>query len=466
MAGLNGLINIARDALTAQSYGLGVAGQNVSNANTPLYVRREANIETRAFSGQSTGSVSANGIRRAVDAYADRRFFEANSHSGSAKQYDSELQQIETLFNDLGGTGLGSSLDAIFKSFQQLAARPNDTTVRAEVLDKVDVFTTRARQIGDTLSTQMTEMLARARDIAAEANGRASEIAQLNARIVEARQSGQDAADLIDQRNSKLLGFSELVDVRTIEGADGAIMVQSSGTMLIEGSSARTLSVSLDSAGKLQVLASRAGGAQPETDITAGLSGGKLAGIKQARDKALFDVSDRFNKFVFDVATAVNAQHQQGVGLDGSTGLNIFDVGTSYEGAARAVKISEDIFGRPQALGASLDATNLPGGSDNAVLLGKLADVTNVFGNTRTTSQAYGDLVGEIGTARASAKAEVELRGNIFQQAQTTRDSASGVNLDEEMVSLQRYQRAYEAAGKVITTVDGLLEELMAKVGR
>jgi flagellar hook-associated protein 1 len=307
--------------------------------------------------------------------------------------------------------------------------------------------------------------LARARDVATEINRRASEIAQLNGRIVQAKQSGQDAADLIDQRNAKLLDLSGLIDVRSIEGQDGSIMVQSSGTMLVEGSNARALGIELDGEGKLQVMMSRTGGAQPDTNITAGLSGGKLAGIKEARDKDLFDVSQRFDQFVFDVATSVNNQHQQGVGLDGSTGLNIFDVGATSEGAARAVRLSADVAGRPEVLGASQDALDLPGGSGNAVLLGKLADVTNVFG-TRTPSQAYGDLVGEIGISRAGARAEVELRDNIFQQSQAVRDSTSGVNLDEEMVSLQHFQRAYEAAGKVITTVDGLLEELIARVGR
>jgi flagellar hook-associated protein 1 len=465
MAGLSSLLNVARDALSAQSFGLNVTGQNVTNANTPLYVRRDAILQTRALGTQTTGTVVATGIRRAVDLYADRRFFEANSNSSAAAQYDGELQQVETVFNDLGGTGLGTSLDAIFKSFQQLAASPNDTTVRTELLDKIDVFAQRARQIGDTLATQRTDMLARARDVATETNQRAAEIAQLNARIVQAQQSGQDAADLIDQRNAKLLDLSGLVDVRTIQSQDGSVMVQTAGMMLVEGSNARSLSVGLDAAGKLEILASRADGAKADTDITAGLSGGKLAGIKQARDEDLFDVSTRFDKFVFDVATAINNQHQQGVGLDSATGLNVFDVGTSVEGAARAVNISTDIFGKPQSIGASLDSSDLPGGSANAVLLGKLADTANVSG-TRTPSQAYGDLVGFVGTRRASASSEVELRSNIFEQTQAVRDSTSGVSLDEEMVNLQRFQRAYEAAGKVISTVDSLLQNLMEKVGR
>lgn len=465
MAGLTSLLNTARDALGAQSFGLNVSGQNVANANTPQYVRREAIIQTRALGGQSNGTVEALGIRRASDAYVDRRFYEANSNSSAASQYDNELQQIESAFNDLGGTGLGSSLDAVFQSFNQLAARPNDTTVRTEMLNALDVFASRARQIGDTLATQRTDMLERTKEVTVETTLRAQEIAKLNEKIVFAKQNGQDAADLVDQRNKKLLNLSNLVDTRTVENADGSVMVQAAGTTLVEGAFARALSVDINGDGQLRIMASRASGGKPDTDITNQLTGGKLSALKQARDTDLFNVSDRFDKFVFDVATAINAQHAQGVGLDGSTGKNVFDVGPTSAEAARTIALSADVAGQPAAVAASATFDALPGDSGNAVLLGKLADAPNVFG-TRTPAQAYGDLVGEVGVQRSAARSEVELRTNIFQQAETVRDSTSGVSLDEEMVSLQRYQRAYEAASKLLSTVDQLLQELMSTVAR
>ncbi|HMA96945.1 MAG TPA: flagellar hook-associated protein FlgK [Polyangiaceae bacterium] len=463
MAGLTSLLNTARDALTTQSYALNVTGQNVANANTPLYVRREAVIQTRALGTQTTGSVEAQGLRRATDAYADRRFFEANSGNSAASQYDSELERIEALFNDLDGTGIGTSLDAVYQSFQQLSAQPTNSATRAAVLDKLDVFATQTRQVGDQLAEQRLEMLTRGRESAEQANQRAQEIAKLNDRIVRARQSGEDASDLIDELNNKILGLSEIIDVRTLEAGDGSILVQSAGMTLIEGAHARTLSVGLDGDGQLQILASRGGTAA--IDITSGVSGGKLAGIKEARDEDLFEVAKKFDEFVFDVATAINTQHRSGVGLDGSTTLDVFDVGTTSEGAARTLRVSRQILGNPDALAASDSLSNLPGGSGNAVLLGRLAETTNIFGK-RTPAQAYGDLVGLVGTKRAGAHSDLELRQDIFAQVRTTREALSGVSLDEEMVNLQRYQRAYEAAGKVISTVDALLEELIARVGR
>jgi len=98
------------------------------------------------------------------------------------------------------------------------------------------------------------------------------------------------------------------------------------------------------------------------------------------------------------------------------------------------------------------------------VLLSRLAVQPAVGG--RTVAQAYGDLVGDVGSRKASAADEVTLREGVANQMSAMRESASGVSLDEEMISLSKYQRAYEASTKLISTVDQLLEELLARLGR
>src|SRR5205814_2100724 len=173
---------------------------------------------------------------------------------------------------------------------------------RSAVLGAADAFASHANSIGNSLSDQKNQLFKAAQDTTAQINEKANSIADLNRRILSAQAQGEDAADLKDQRNNLLLGLSELVDVRTIPDDNGSIIVQASGTSIVDGTNTRALSINLAGDGSLQILADNGSGGS--TDVSQYLSGGKLAGIKEARDVDLFDVSGRFDKLVFDVANA------------------------------------------------------------------------------------------------------------------------------------------------------------------
>jgi flagellar hook-associated protein 1 len=462
MASLNQLLYTARDSLAAQSYGLNVTGQNITNVNTPGYVRRDPLLETHALGTATTGTVTATGLRRATDVYIERRELTARGSASAASEHDKQLASVEAMFNDLGATGMGGVLDGLFSSFSALAANPNDPTARSAVLGAADAFTSRANAIGDSLSDQRNELLKAAQDTASEVNHKAESISVLNRRILAAEAQGADAADLKDQRNNLLLGLSELVDIRTIPDVKGSIIVQASGGTLVDGVDTRKLDVALADDGSLKLTLARDG--DTPTEVTQFLTGGRLAGLKDARDVDLFDVSDRFDKLIFDVASAVNAQHAAGFGKDGGSGRNLFDVPAVTLGSARAIRVSAAVADNPDAVAASSDIGSLPGGMDNAVALANLWD--NTLSGGRTAAETYGDIVGSIGQRKAAIAQAVDTQNAIKEQVQAMRESVSGVSLDEEMVSLTKYQRAYEAAGRVLSTADELLQDLINRVGR
>ena len=229
---------------------------------------------------------------------------------------------------------MGSALDGLFSSFSTLAANPNDPTTRGAVLGAADAFASRANSIGNSLSDARNELLRAAQDTASQINEKATGIAQLNRRISAAEAQGEDAADLKDQRNNLLLGLSTLVDIRTIPDDKGSIIVQASGATLVEGQASRALSIDLAADGSLKILSGKGGG----TEVTQFLTGGTLAGIKEARDVDLLDVANKLDQWVFDVASAINAQHAAGFGKDGLSGRNLFDVPAVTLGAARGIR--------------------------------------------------------------------------------------------------------------------------------
>jgi flagellar hook-associated protein 1 FlgK len=462
--GLFSLLNVARDALTAQSFGLNVTGSNISNASTPGYARRVALLQTQDVGTQPGGSVVATGLQRVTDDFVERREYAATGASSAATARDQTLASVENLFNDTNGTGLGSSLSGLFSSFSALANNPNDNTTRSNVLAAAGTFTQSVNAAGNAIAQAQSDLKTQAQQTIDQVNQRAQEIAKLDLEISQAEVQGNDAADLKDQRTQKLLNISSLINTTTFTDNQGNQVVQVAGTTIVDGSHAGSLSLDLNGDGSLKLLANQSGGAG--TDITKYLTGGTLGGIKEARDTDLFNVSTQLDQFVFDTATAVNTQHAAGVGADGGTGRNLFDVGTTAAGAARNVSVSVDVFNQPDRIAAAASALSVPGGSDNAVALAKLADVFTSTGGTRTAAQAYGDIVGSIGTTRAASQRDVETQGAVLTQVQSMHQSESGVSLDEEMVALTKYQNAYQASSKVLNVADTLLGDLMTDVAR
>ena len=165
MASLTQLLYTARDALSAQSFGLGVTGQNVSNANTPGYVRRDAMLSNVVLGNQGYGGVEALGVRRATDAFLDRRVFEASSLASAASRRDTELAGVESLLDDFSGTGLADSLSKLFGSFDALSQSPNDPTARQTVLESAQAVAARVRETADSIATMRDSQLERGRAV-------------------------------------------------------------------------------------------------------------------------------------------------------------------------------------------------------------------------------------------------------------------------------------------------------------
>src|SRR5262249_50617277 len=144
-------------------------------------------------------------------------------------------------------------------------------------LAAADSFAQRANSMGDALADSKNDLLKQAQATVDEINERAKSIGELNRRIQQAVAQGEDAADLKDQRNHILLDLSQMVDVRTIDGDNGSILVQAAGTTLVEGVDSRALGIDLNSDGSIKLTSQRDGGAP--MDVTQFLSGGTLAGI-------------------------------------------------------------------------------------------------------------------------------------------------------------------------------------------
>jgi len=88
------------------------------------------------------------------------------------------------------------------------------------------------------------------------------------------------------------------------------------------------------------------------------------------------------------------------------------------------------------------------------------------IGTTTTTLDGfYGQFVGKIGVDTDQASRLQQVQSGVLDAAQARRDGVSGVNMDEEMTDMVRFQKSYNAAARMITTLDQMLETIITGMG-
>jgi flagellar hook-associated protein 1 FlgK len=130
-------------------------------------------------------------------------------------------------------------------------------------------------------------------------------------------------------------------------------------------------------------------------------------------------------------------------------------------GAAASFAVSTDVAGQPDYLAGATDATNLPSDNRNALNLLHVRDQNGALGGTATMQKAFQSILANAGTATQSAKSQASQASASLSQIDGLRQSASGVNSDEEMISLMKFQRAYQASLRVIETADSMMDDLL-----
>ena len=120
-------------------------------------------------------------------------------------------------------------------------------------------------------------------------------------------------------------------------------------------------------------------------------------------------------------------------------------------GAAAALSVA---IADPALLAASSDGTS--GSNGNVDVLSAVHDQAVVAG--QKPLDFYSRMVFQVGSDTANASADLTASSLILQQLEDQRASVSGVSLDEEAANIVRYQTAYQAAARVVTTVNDMLD--------
>ncbi len=457
MSTLFGILTVGRNGMMAHQVASQTASHNATNAATPGYTRRMANIESINGPPEPGLGSRARGARRVIDPFLERRLLGARSGAGHLTAKTDALAVLDHLFTD-SDVDVGASLDALTQAFSDLSNHPHDSGARLAVLG-------RASQLGDSFRTMADEMT-RSRGeinerIAGEVDGvneRLHRIAELGAEITKLELNGAEAGNLRDARDGLVREVADRIPIKVIEKDDGTLNLLYEGAFALvtpEGE-VNMLERQLDpGTGDVLVQVEQAG-QRVDLDI----QGGAIGGLFDARDTLATTQTD-LDQLAFDVMGAYNTAHQGGFGLDGVGARDLFEPPAGVAGAASNFRVSAAVAGNPDAIAAASDAAMLPGDNRVALDLAAVTESAVALGGTATALEGYVALVGTAATEIQQATLQQDAALAAVDQVEALRDAVSGVSVDEAMVDLMQFQRGFQASMTVIQTADEMLQELM-----
>jgi flagellar hook-associated protein 1 len=440
-------LSTALSALHYNRVAMDVHGSNVANVGTEGYTRRRVVGESvgapsvpalwSRFDGAGTG-VRVGSIDRMVDPLLDAR---ARTEHGEQFLLDGRsevLLRVESGLGEPGDNGVAAALSAYWSAWHDVANNPGDTAARSQLLARANALTSavgsQARLVGTEWSDQSVKLDA----VKTEINTIATDLAKLNDTIRIGKASDTQVGTLEDRRDQLTLRLAELAGATSTVAGDGTVEVKVGGAVLVSGSTAHTFGVGGATALGDPVTLSVGGNA-------VSVATGTVGAVVSLMDRTLPDYVRRLDEFAESLATTVNAQHTQGFDRAGVAG-GAFFTGTT------AATLQVALAGPDQVAASAVQGTL---DNSNADAIAQLS----------TVDDGYRRLVTDFGAEVASAQRVADNQRVLTNQVDASRESLSGIDLDEEMVSMLAHQRAYEAAARVLTTVDSVLDTLINRTG-
>lgn len=444
-------IQTGLSGLLAYQRALDVTGQNLANVNTEGYSRERVDLvadsATTVLARWSRAPGPGQGVRitaieRFHDQFAEVRAQQEHSVESELSQTQIALHSVEQALGEPSDLGIASQLANFWAGWDDVANKPDDIAARNQLLQRATVLADSFRRVDGMLSTQRDNSTAQLQATVSDVNSIAGQIAQLNDRIHAASVGGNDVSSLLDQRDMLMRQLSDKVGATGQLTADGSLDVYVGGSALVSNVHVQPLAVTVSNDAARNVAVVWAGSGAPAS--TSGEAGGLVNAIQ--------DVLPRYRAALTAVAQqvndVVNAAHSGGYDLDGNAAQDFFVMGPN------GLSVNPALLADPRKIAASGDPTAAYDGS-----------VARTIASLTSPDASYRQVVGALGIESQNIDGRVRTQHSITTQADTARDSVSGVNLDEEMANLISIQHAYDASARFVTAMDQALQTLINGTG-
>lgn len=308
--------------MSASQLGIQVSGQNLTNAQTPGYVRENILLETGTSRKLGNGTVIGTGVQvsgvvQVIDQFLEERLRSSNSDMSASTTQEKFYTELEALLNETTENDLSSSLGEFFNSIDNILNHPENISYREMTAEQGVKLTNDINHIAETVVNIQRDINTTINAAANEINTLVKKIDELNRNIslLETKE-GHEALGLRDERLNALSDLSKLINIKTTENAQtGSVSIYCGSDILLMDGVRNEVFV---------------GGRKEESDDTVmaelclrntmtplDVRSGTVYGLYQAHSTVLGGYSEKLNLFTKNLIQEFNTIYSSGQGLTG-----------------------------------------------------------------------------------------------------------------------------------------------------
>jgi flagellar hook-associated protein 1 len=489
---LTAALDSARASLMASGIQSSTISRNIAGASATGYSRKIAVLDNLPGTGVYVAAIqrAASGglftnVLTATSASAKQGvIYDGLQKIAAATVDDPELEQSPT-----------AQLTKLKQALQQYAnSTDNATLAQAAVTSAKDMATT-LNQATKTVQSVREGADADMATSVANINQLLAQFDKVNTAIVKGTISGDDVTDYLDQRDDIVSRLSQEVGVSMSLRANGdAALYTDSGVVLFD-KTARTVSFAATNVytpGTTGNAVYIDGVPVTGANSVMPLKTGKLAGLAELRDKATVTYQSQLDEIARGLIDAFKESDQSATPtLADRPGL------FTYSGAPAMPASATISVGLAGTISVAASVDPAAGGNPNLLrdgaISGNAAFNYNTTGNAGFSARLQ-QLINEmdapqpfaaaaqakpsgsviefasssaswIESQRKTADDSVQYQNTMLDRSTAALSNVNGVNMDDEMALMLQVERTYSASSKIISTVDEMLQSLLAAVG-
>lgn len=489
---LTAALDSARSSLMASGIQSSTISRNIAGASATGYSRKIAVLDNLPGAGVYVAAIQRaassglyNNVLIATSSSAKQSaIFDGLQKIASATVDDPELEQSPT-----------AQLNALKKALQQYANAPDNTTLAQAAVTSAKDMATALNQATATVQSVREGADADMATSVANISQLLTQFDKVNTAIVRGTLSGDDVTDYLDQRDSIVSKLSEEVGVEMSLRPNGdAALYTDSGVVLFD-KTARTVSftaTNIYTPGTTGNAVYIDGVPVTGANSVMPLKSGKLAGLAQLRDQDTVTYQSQLDEIARGLINTFRESDQSAVPtLPDVPGL------FTYPGAPAIPASATVSVGLAGLISVAASVDPAQGGNPNLLrdgaISGNVAYKYNTAGNggysarlqqliggmdaaqpfdATTQGKPSGSLIdfassstSWIENQRKTADSNVTYQKTLLDRSTAALSNVSGVNMDDEMSLMLQVERTYSASSKIISTVDEMLQSLLAAVG-